>query len=277
VKGSHIVVPQLYDGDHAFLLQNPDRRVVFAIPYEERYTLIGTTDEIWREEPGPTTISPGETAYLLDTIKRYFERPVSEDDIVWSYSGIRPLYDDKATSASAVTRDYVLDLDEEDGLAPVLSVFGGKITTYRKLAEHALEKLQPFFSVKQGAWTAGVPLPGGSMPNADFESYFAGLKRNYPGMPSGLLRRFARAYGTRTEVLLGNAQTPDDLGRDFGGGLYQYEVDYLVDQEWARSAEDVLFRRSKLGLHVSDDTVVTLTAYLNERGATSRAVNKDPI
>lgn len=273
VKGSHIVVPRLYEGDHAFLLQNADRRVVFAIPYEGRYTLVGTTDELWRDEPGPATISSGETAYLLDTIERYFEQPVSEDDIAWSYSGIRPLYDDKAANASAVTRDYVLDLDGEKGVAPVLSIFGGKITTYRKLAEHALEKLKPFFPQGGDAWTAGAALPGGNIPDADFESYIADLQQTYFNLPRELLCRLARAYGTRVEDLLGTAQTTDDLGHDFGGGLYGREVDYLVEQEWARSAEDVLFRRSKLGLHVSNATVAALTAHLAERAPVSHVVN----
>jgi glycerol-3-phosphate dehydrogenase len=262
VKGSHIVVPRLYDGAHAFLLQNPDRRVVFAIPYEQHYTLVGTTDEAWQGKPGRATIDQQEIDYLLGTIARYFERPVAQDDIVWSYSGIRPLYDDHATNASAVTRDYVLDLDEGTGGAPMLSIFGGKITTYRKLAEHALKELAGFFPSAGPAWTAGATLPGGNMPDADFGAYLTTLQRRYPALPVELLRRLARAYGTKTEHLLGEAQTVADLGEDLGGGLFGCEVDYLRTAEWATCAEDILYRRSKLGLHVPPGTAERVDARL---------------
>ncbi|MEH3104607.1 MAG: glycerol-3-phosphate dehydrogenase [Sphingomonas phyllosphaerae] len=262
VKGSHIVVPRLYDGDHAFLLQNPDRRVVFAIPYEQHYTLVGTTDEAWQGKPGRAAIDQQETDYLLTTIARYFERPVAEDDIVWSYSGIRPLYDDHASNASAVTRDYVLDLDTGADGAPMLSIFGGKITTYRKLAEHALQELAGFFPAAGPAWTAGAALPGGDMPDADFGRYLAALQHRYPALPPDLLRRLARAYGTRTEHLLGDAQSLADLGEDLGGGLSSREVDYLRAEEWASSAEDILYRRSKLALHVPPGTAERVDAYL---------------
>ncbi|MDG6746596.1 hypothetical protein QCF01_19580, partial [Staphylococcus aureus] len=167
---------------------------VFAIPYEGRFTLVGTTDEAWQGAPGRATIDQTEVDYLLATIGQYFERPVGQADIVWTYSGIRPLYDDHAANASAVTRDYVLDLDGGDGRPPMLSVFGGKITTYRKLAEHALEKLAPFFPTASGSWTAGAVLPGGDMPDADFDRFVAALRKRYPGMPASLLRRLARAY-----------------------------------------------------------------------------------
>lgn len=269
IKGSHIVVPRLYDGDHAFLLQNPDKRVVFAIPYEQRFTLIGTTDEPWVGVPGKATISEGETSYLLESINRYFARGLTSADVVWSYAGIRPLYDDHAASASAVTRDYVLDIDGDAaaGSAPLLSVFGGKITTYRKLAEHALEKLAPFFPLAPGAWTAGAPLPGGDMPGADFEAFVAELVAERPGLPRALLVRLARAYGTRVEELLGTARTMADLGPDFGGGLTAAEAGYLVRKEWARSAEDILFRRSKLGLHVPPGTAQALEAWLRANAA----------
>jgi len=265
IKGSHIVVPKLYEGDHAFLLQNPDRRVVFAIPYEQNFTLIGTTDEPWEGLPGKAQISPAETSYLCETIRRYFAHEIHPEDVVWSYAGIRPLYDDHAASASAVTRDYVLDLDSGEAGAPILSVFGGKITTYRKLAEHALEKLEPFFPALSGAWTAGADLPGGDIPGDDFEAFLGQLAAKHPGLPLILLRRLARAYGTRAVQLLGTAQTPDALGTDFGGGLTQAEVDYLVDQEWARAAEDILYRRSKLGLHVPPDTAGSVESYLERR------------
>ncbi|QJU59126.1 glycerol-3-phosphate dehydrogenase [Sphingomonas sp. AP4-R1] len=260
IKGSHIIVDRLYEGDHAFMLQNPDRRIVFTIPYEGRFTLIGTTDEPWEGAPAKAQISAGETSYLLETVNRYFTKGLSESDVVWSYAGIRPLYDDKAGSASAVTRDYVLDLDAGEGRAPMLSIFGGKITTYRKLAEHALEELARFFPDAKPAWTAGATLPGGDM--ADFETFVGKLVAARPGLPADLLRRLARAYGTCVDDLLGSAGTLADLGEDLGGHLTTREVEYLREREWARTAEDILYRRSKLGLHVPPGTSERLTAYL---------------
>ncbi|WP_333571414.1 glycerol-3-phosphate dehydrogenase [Sphingomonas sp.] len=262
VKGSHLVVPRLYPGEHAFMLQNPDRRIVFMVPYENKYTLIGTTDEVWEGAPGKAQISAAETRYLLDTAARYFADPPSEKDVVWSYAGIRPLYDDKAGNASAVTRDYVLDLDGEEGCAPMLSIFGGKITTYRKLAEHAMAELARFFPDAGQAWTAGAVLPGGDLPDGDFDRFVAGLQHARPGMPADLLRRLARAYGTRVHALLGNTMTPFDLGSDLGGGLTLREVEYLRAHEWASTAEDILYRRSKLGLHVPPGTEARLATYL---------------
>lgn len=262
VKGSHIVVPRLYDGDHAFFLQNPDRRIMFAIPYEGRFTLLGTTEEPWEGEAGPAAISERETRYLLDGANRYFRRQLGAADIVWSYAGIRPLYDDNEGNASAVTRDYVLDVDTQNDGAPILSVFGGKITTYRRLAEQAMKRLAPYFPQAAGAWTAGAPLPGGDMPDADFERFVDGLYASYPGIPRALIFRLARAYGTRAVRLLGQARSVEALGEDLGGGLRAAEVDYLLSVEWARSAEDVLFRRSKLGLHVPQGTAARVEAYI---------------
>ncbi|WP_010546084.1 glycerol-3-phosphate dehydrogenase [Sphingomonas elodea] len=262
VKGSHLVVPRLYEGDHAFMLQNPDRRIVFTVPYEGEFTLIGTTDEVWEGAPGKAQISAEETRYLLETAARYFAHPPSEADVVWSYAGIRPLYDDKAGNASAVTRDYVLDLDGDEARAPMLSIFGGKITTYRKLAEHAMAELARFFPNRGGAWTAGAVLPGGDLPDGDFDRFVASLQRARPGLPAPLLRRLARAYGTRVEALLGNAATTFDLGADLGGGLTVREVEYLRAYEWAVTAEDILYRRSKLGLHVPPGTAERLEEYL---------------
>ena len=263
VKGSHIVLPRLYEGDHAFMLQNPDRRIVFAIPYEGRFMLIGTTDEPWNAPPGKVSIDAAETRYLLDTANRYFRAPIGTKDIVWSYAGIRPLYDDKAGSASAVTRDYVLDVDAREGEAPVLSIFGGKITTYRKLAEHAMQALTPYLPDAGESWTAGAVLPGGDLPEADFETFVERLSGARPGLAPSLLHRLARAYGSRADHILGTAQVAGDLGTDFGGGLTQAEVDYLVTTEWARDAEDILYRRSKVGLHVPDATLELLAAYLD--------------
>ena len=257
MKGSHIVVPRLFAGDHAFILQNPDKRIVFAIPYEGRFTLIGTTDV--PAEPGERpAISAEETAYLCDSVNGYFARTIAPADVVWSYSGVRPLYDDGRDDASAVTRDYVLKLGREEG-PQILSAFGGKITTYRRLAEHALEKLAPFLPTMGPAWTADVALPGGDIPGGDFEAFAAGVTNRWPFLGDARARRLARAYGTRVERLLGEAT---DLGEEFGGGLTAAEVDYLVRHEWARTAEDILWRRSKLGLHVPPDTAARVDAYL---------------
>ena len=264
VKGSHIVVPRLYEGDHAFLLQNPDRRIVFAIPYEGRFTLIGTTDTPWDTAPAKVEISEAECTYLLDSANRYFARRVEQADIIWSYAGIRPLYDDQAGSAAAVTRDYILDLDS-DG-PPLLSVFGGKITTYRRLAEQALDLLAPHGRPVSGAWTAGVPLPGGDLPNGDFAAFVTNLVAAYPALPNQLLRRLARAYGTCTMQIIGQATVLDDLGPCFGGDLHRAEIDYLVTREWARTAEDILYRRSKLGLHLPADVAQRIDRYLAQRG-----------
>ncbi|WP_260928740.1 glycerol-3-phosphate dehydrogenase [Novosphingobium sp. 9] len=266
VKGSHMILPKLYEGDHAFMLQNPDRRIVFAIPYEGEFTLVGTTDEPWTEEPGKAEISQHEIDYLCETANRYFDKQVTPADIVWSYAGIRPLYDDHAANASAVTRDYVLDFEKaEDGKAPLLSIFGGKITTYRKLAEHAMQHVAEVFPKADTAWTAGAVLPGGDLPGKDFKRFVADLSVRYPGFPEKLLRRLARAYGTCAMEILGDAKTPEDLGHHFGGGLHATEVDYLVRAEWARSGEDILYRRSKLGLHVPAGTQDAIDAYLAGR------------
>ncbi|MBJ6121742.1 glycerol-3-phosphate dehydrogenase [Sphingomonas mollis] len=269
VKGSHIVVPSLYDGAHAFMLQNPDRRIVFAIPYEGRFTLIGTTDEPWHGPPARASIDAEETAYLLATANRYFARQIAATDIIWTYAGIRPLHDDRAGNASAVTRDYAFDLDVDDGRLPILSIFGGKITTYRKLAEHAMRDLKRFFSDMPGEWTADTPLPGGDIPDADFDRFVADLKRERPQLSPPLVYRLARAYGTRARHILGEASTDADLGEDFGAGLTRAELDYLVTTEWARTAENILFRRSKLGLHAPADTATRITAYLNTHPVTA--------
>ncbi|KQQ12502.1 glycerol-3-phosphate dehydrogenase [Methylobacterium sp. Leaf122] len=257
VKGSHIVVRRLYEGDQAYILQQPDRRIVFAIPYERDFTLIGTTDVAHEGGPGPVVISAQETRYLCACINRSFERQIGPDDVVWSFSGLRPLYDDDAAAnASAVTRDYVLELDT-DG-PPVLSVFGGKITTYRRLAEHALDRLGPHLPGLKPAWTGTAPLPGGDMDGADFERFLARLVAERPFLPAATARRLARAYGTRLEHLLGDAQALSDLGETFGGDLSAREVDYLVRHEWARTPDDILWRRSKLGLRSGRTDVARL-------------------
>jgi glycerol-3-phosphate dehydrogenase len=272
VKGSHIVVPRLYEGPQAYILQNPDRRIVFVIPYERRFTLIGTTDVPFDGDPGDVTIEPGETAYLCESASRFMAQPVRPEDVVWTYAGVRPLYDDAADNPSVVTRDYVFDVAEGEGRPPVLSVFGGKITTYRRLAEHALAKLVPFLPALGSSWTARAPLPGGDIPKGDFEAFCAGLQRDRPWLPPDLGRRLARAYGTRAERLLGDARRLADLGQDLGAGLFEQEVDYLVDQEWARSAEDILWRRSKLGLHGGPALADAVATYLSRTMARSEQV-----
>jgi glycerol-3-phosphate dehydrogenase len=267
VKGSHIIVKRLYEGDFAFILQNPDQRIVFAVPYEHDFTLIGTTDIPYEDDPANVNISAEETNYLCQSVSRYFRVPVTPADVVRSYSGVRPLYDDHAENASAVTRDYVLDVESGGGQPALLSVFGGKITTFRKLAEHALEKLLPAMGREVGAgWTSGTALPGGDMPGADFDAYLESLISKYPDLPAPLLRRLARAYGTRAVRILNGAKSLDDLGEDFGGGLTGAEIDYLVAHEWARTPEDILWRRSKLALHVPEDTAAKLAAYLKPPG-----------
>ncbi|HLB79337.1 MAG TPA: glycerol-3-phosphate dehydrogenase, partial [Dongiaceae bacterium] len=252
IKGSHIVVPRLYDGEHAYILQNVDRRIVFAIPYETDFTLIGTTDVPFDGDLGAVGISPAETDYLCEVVNRHFLRTVAPADVVWSYAGVRPLYDDEAVDAAAVTRDYALELDAAGAAAPLLSVLGGKITTYRRLAGQVLDKLRPHFPRAGPAWTHAAPLPGGDMPDADFDRFLLDLRARKPWLPVALARRYARAYGTRVERLLGAAAALRDLGAEIGPGLYEAELDYLRRNEWAVDAEDVLWRRSKLGLHMPE-------------------------
>ena len=259
VKGSHIIVTRLFEGEHAYILQNPDKRIVFAIPYERDFTLIGTTDVPWHDDPAAPAISAEETAYLCESVSRYVAKPVRPEDVVRSYAGVRPLFDDGSASASAVTRDYVLKLGEEEG-PQILSVFGGKITTYRRLSEHALEKLAPFLPPMRDAWTDKAPLPGGDI--GDFEAFLAEVRRRWPFLSERTSWRLARAYGTRIDRMLGDAVMLADLGEDLGGGLHAREVDYLVGEEWARTADDILWRRSKLLLHVPLGTKERLERYL---------------
>ena len=264
VKGSHIVVRRLYDGPQAYILQNADRRIVFVIPYERDFTLIGTTDVPYEGDPARVVASEAEIAYLCAAVGDYFRRPVTPAEVVRSFSGVRPLYDDRSRNPSAVTRDYVFDLETPEGRAPLLSIYGGKITTYRRLAEHALEKLLPSLGRAGKPWTATAPLPGGDMPGADFDAFLAGLKAERPWLPAPLAERYARAYGTRCARFLGGARSLADLGADLGGGLYAAELDYLRRVEWARTADDILWRRSKLGLHVSPETAQRLAAAVTQ-------------
>ncbi|RME65630.1 MAG: glycerol-3-phosphate dehydrogenase [Alphaproteobacteria bacterium] len=251
VKGSHIVVKRLYEGDHAYTFQASDGRVVFTIPYEGGYSLIGTTDLPFTDDPADVRIGDDEIAYLCRTVSDYFAKPVTPDSVVWTYAGVRPLYDDGEASASAVTRDYVFDLDAPDGEAPLLSIFGGKITTYRRLAEHVMKELSPVMNISKPAWTRDAALPGGDIADADFAGFLDTMRARYPWLAATQCQRLARAYGTRMTRIIGEARAPGDLGRDFGAGLSEAELDYMKRAEWATTAADALWRRSKLGLHMS--------------------------
>ena len=257
VKGSHIVVRRIFEHDHAYIFQSPDRRIVFAIPYEGEFTLIGTTDVEHTGPIGAAHIDAAEVAYLCEQASRYFARPVRPADVVWSYAGVRPLLDDDAGDAAAVTRDYELEFDGGDGGAPLLSVWGGKITTFRKLAEEAADLLchrTPLCDRARGAWTADAVLPGGDLGHArgrrnlaaEFERFACALVERHADLPPKLLRRYARCYGTRAARVLARGA----LGREVAPGLHEAELRYLHDEEWARSAADVLWRRTKLGLHL---------------------------
>ena len=250
VKGSHVVVPRLYDGPQAFTLQTSDRRIVFIIPYQDDFTLIGTTDIPFTGDPSEVAASDEEVHYLCDLASEYMKTPITGAQAVWSYSGVRPLYDDGDVSASTVTRDYVFDLDTAAGRAPLLSVYGGKLTTYRKLAEHAMSELRGPLRFDAREWTRGATLPGGDIPNGDFEAFVRAQAARYAWAPPKFIRRLCRAYGTHTEQLLGNARGLGDLGEEFGPGLYEAELQFMRDKEWARSGADALWRRSKLGLRL---------------------------
>jgi glycerol-3-phosphate dehydrogenase len=276
VKGSHIVVRKLFDHDHAYIFQNPDKRIIFAIPYEGDFTLIGTTDVEHRGAIGAARIDAGETAYLCEQASRYFERTVVPADVVWTYSGVRPLLDDDSGDPSAVTRDYALELDTAQ--APLLSVWGGKITTFRKLAEEAADLLAAPLRAAKGAWTEGAFLPGGDLsawigkaqrPDTDFSRFVQALALRHPALPNPLVRRLARAYGARVAALLDAGA----LGAQVAPGLYEAELEFLRTQEWARSADDVLWRRSKLGLHFDDSQRAAVGAWCRAHWGEAAAVN----
>ncbi|SDD50584.1 glycerol-3-phosphate dehydrogenase [Paraburkholderia lycopersici] len=263
VKGSHIVTKRLFDHDHAYIFQNPDKRIIFAIPYEHDFTLIGTTDVEYRNDPAKVSIDGDETRYLCESINRYFKRKISPADVHWTYSGVRPLLEEEgAVNASAVTRDYKLELDDAAG-APLLSVFGGKITTFRKLAEEASGLLCRALGHTAPSWTAGAPLPGGDIAHARFEPFAQDFAKRHAWLPAALARRYARAYGTRAEHLAGSARSLADLGAEVAPGIYEAELRYLRDAEWATRAEDVLWRRSKLGLHVAPGTLDSVAAAID--------------
>lgn len=265
VRGSHIVVPRLFDHGKSYFLQGQDGRIVFAIPYENAFTLIGTTDVDHRGPAGQAVCTPDEIDYLCRFASHYFTRPVTPADVVWTFSGVRPLYDDGASSATAATRDYVLSLDDHG--APCLHVFGGKITTYRRLAEAALAKLAPHLPPGGREWTAGAALPGGDFAVDGAGALAATLGRDHPFLTPGWANRLVRAYGTEAAEMLGGARSARDLGRDFGATLTEAELDWMMAREWARSAEDALWRRSKLGLHMTAEQIAAVEDHMSSRRA----------
>jgi glycerol-3-phosphate dehydrogenase len=263
VQGSHIVVPKIFEHDRCYIFQNADGRIIFAIPYERDFTLIGTTDQDYRGKPSEAKATQTEIDYLCAAASEYFRDPVTPEQVVWTYSGVRPLYDDGASKAQEATRDYVLTLDAPEGSAPLLSVFGGKITTYRRLAESALEKLAPYAAwAARAPWTVDGTLPGGDFPVTGFEALVNDIAKQNPWLDRQTARRWVRAYGTRTHDLLDGARGPEDLGRHFGADLHEREVRYLMRAEWARRGADILWRRSKLGLRLTPDQREALDAFM---------------
>ena len=269
VQGSHIVVPRLYEHDSCYIFQNADNRIFFLIPYEQDFTLIGTTDQDFQGDPTGIQASPAEIDYLCRATSEYLRQPVTPEMVVWTYSGVRPLYDDGSTAAQEATRDYVLKLEAPPGTAPLLSVFGGKITTYRRLAEAALAQLAPHLpqvAALSPGWTGQHTLPGGNFPMQEFEPELQRAGARYPFLPAKLLRRLLRAYGTRIHVVLAGASGREDLGRDFGAGLTEAELRYLARHEWARTATDVVWRRSKLGLRLNATQIAAIEAAMQAIG-----------
>ena len=261
IRGSHIVTRKLFDHDKCYFFQGTDGRIIFAIPYETDFTLIGTTDAEHDDPTNRPLCTPEEKRYLIDFANRYFKDDITEDDVVWTYSGVRPLYDDGASSATAATRDYTLKVDTSAG-APILNVFGGKITTYRRLAESAMEKIADNLGTSKGAWTAGVPLPGGDFPVDGFANVVTALESSFPFLDDFWAKRLVRAYGTEAGTLLGNATSPQDLGRNFGATLTESEVKWLMSKEYACTAEDVVWRRNKLGLRLSNEQIAALDDWM---------------
>ncbi|MFT4185212.1 MAG: glycerol-3-phosphate dehydrogenase [Rhizobium sp.] len=260
VKGSHIIVPKFWSGQQAYLVQNHDKRVIFINPYEGDMALIGTTDIPYDGKPEEVKADEQEIDYLISAVNRYFKEKLRRSDVIESFSGVRPLFDDGKGNPSAVTRDYVFDLDETAG-TPLLNVFGGKITTFRKLSEHALQKLAKFFPRMGGDWTRDATLPGGDIPGADYVAFADSLRAAYPWMPRPLVNHYGHLYGTRTREFVGDATSLAGLGRHFGGHLYEAEARYLAASEWAQTADDILLRRTKEGLHLSEQEKANFSAW----------------
>jgi glycerol-3-phosphate dehydrogenase len=272
VQGSHIVVKRLFEHDRCYIFQNVDKRVVFAIPYEADYTLIGTTDQDYAADPGAAAISEAEVDYLLAAANRYFRSPVGPEDIVWTYSGVRPLYDDGATQAQQATRDYVVKSEEDADTPPLINIFGGKITTYRRLAEAVMGRVDARLGKRTAAWTAVAPLPGGDFEVNGQAALRSRLRERHSYLPDHQIARFVRHYGTESFRILEGSASPDDLGRHFGADLYEREVEWLMAQEWALSADDVAWRRTKLGLRLSTSEMGDLDAWMQARWRQDAAV-----
>ena len=263
VRGSHIVTKKLFDHDKAYFFQGEDGRIIFAIPYENDFTLIGTTDANHDSLSTKPECTPEEQDYLCAFASNYFKEPITRDDIVWTYSGVRPLYDDGASSNQSATREYVLKLNETAD-APALNIFGGKITTYRKLAETAIEKFEHFFPDMRGKWTKRVPLPGGDFAVDGFDTLVKKLLAAHPFLDHPNATRLVRAYGTDALVMLKGCDSKEDLGQSFGHGVYGKEIDWVIEKEWVRTAEDYLWRRTKMGLRFSEDQSTALEAYISK-------------
>jgi glycerol-3-phosphate dehydrogenase len=262
VKGSHIVVPRLFDHDYPYIFQHADGRVMFAIPYEQDFTLLGTTDIEISGNPDAVIIDEAEISYICDAVNEYLKVPVNPQDVVWSYSGVRPLFDDESKNASKVTRDYVLQLDDKG--PPILSVFGGKITTCRKLAEQVVDMLQKPLNFDIPGWTAGATLPGGDIDNGDFATFLNKCRQDYPWLDDDVLQDYARNYGTEIKVILNDCSSMQDLGDDLGGRLYECEISYLTTYEWAEQTDDILWRRTKKGLHICSEGEKRLKDFIHQ-------------
>ena len=273
VQGSHIVVRKLFDHDRAYIFQNADGRIIFAIPYEQDFTLIGTTDRDYDGDPADVAATEEEIVYLADAASEYFRQPIPRSDVVWTYSGVRPLFDDGASKAQEATRDYVLRLDSggKGTEAPLINIFGGKITTYRRLALSVMEQIEEAIGGGGPAWTAKAALPGGDFPTEGLAELTRSLAKGREALPGGLVERLARNYGTQAHAILEGVATQEDLGEHFGGGLFAREVTHMMDHEWAREAEDVLWRRSKLGLRLSKEEAARLGRWMKERYSGKRS------
>jgi len=268
VRGSHIVTPRLFNHDKSYFFQGPDGRIIFAIPYETDFTLIGTTDAEHHDPEDEPVCTDEERDYLISFANGYFKQDINKDDVVWTYSGVRPLHDDGASSATAATRDYTLKVDDTGG-APVLNIFGGKITTYRRLAQSALSKISPYFSDISGDWTAGVPLPGGDFDVDGVDRLVGDVSRDYPFVGDRWAKRLVRAYGTDARNILGLAKSTEDLGQDFGATLTEAEVRWLMKKEYAHTAEDIVWRRSKLGLRMDKMQIAALDTWMSDQRSTA--------
>lgn len=273
IQGSHLIVPKLYEGENAFILQNEDQRIVFAIPYLERFTIIGTTDREYSDDPGKVAITEGETDYLLKIVNDHFKKQLSRADILSTWSGVRPLCNDESDNPSAITRDYTLSLSGGAQEAPILSVFGGKLTTYRKLAESAMQQLAPFFPQMKPSWTAKASLPGGESMNTP-ALLAAQLEQRCSWLPADIAKRWSITYGSRSWRIVEGVQSLSEMGEHLGGGLYSREVDYLCSEEWATKAEDILWRRTKLGLFTTDEEHQKVQAYLDKVAGSNGSIER---